>query len=79
VSQGLLNRANEDENFLKNTITGNELRVYGFDIETKKWLSKGSSWPKKARQMRSNVKVMLTVFSILRALFTMNFYHKARQ
>jgi hypothetical protein len=42
-------------------------------------VSEGSWWQKKATQVWSNVKVMLTVFffPILRALFTMNFFHKA--
>jgi outer membrane lipoprotein-sorting protein len=35
VSQELLNQANEDENFLKNIINGDETWVYGYDIETK--------------------------------------------
>ena len=34
VSQELLDRANDD-NFLKNIITGNETWVYGYDVETK--------------------------------------------
>jgi hypothetical protein len=42
-------------------------------------VSEGSPWPKKVRQVRSNVKVILTDFSIRRSLFTMNFFHKARQ
>lgn len=38
----------------------------GYDVETKaqssQWRHSGSPRPKKARQVRSNVKVMLTVF-----------------
>ena len=78
----LLDRANFD-NFLKNIITGVETLVYGYDVETKvqssQWVSKTSPRPKKARKVRSHVKEMLTVFFILRALFTMSFYHKAGQ
>jgi histone-lysine N-methyltransferase SETMAR len=66
VSQELLNQANKDENFLQNIITGDETWVYGYDVETKaqssQWVSKGSPRLKRARQVRSNVKVMLTVF-----------------
>jgi hypothetical protein len=66
VSQELLNRTNEDENFLKTIITGDETWVYGRYFETKaqssQWVSKGSPRPKKVKQVQSNVKVMLTVF-----------------
>ena len=40
--------------------------VYGYDVETKvqssQWVSKKSPRPKKARQVSSHFKVMLTVF-----------------
>lgn len=66
ISQELLNRANADENFLRNAITGDETWVYGYDVETKaqssQWVGKNSPRPKKARQSRSNVKTMLIVF-----------------
>jgi hypothetical protein len=65
VSKEHLDRANDD-NSLKNIITGDETWVYGYDVETKvqssQWVSKMSLRPKKARQVRSHVKVMLTVF-----------------
>ena len=51
---------------LRNIITGDETWVYGYDVETKvrssQRVSKTSPRPKKARQVRSHVKVMLTVF-----------------
>ena len=66
VSQGLLDRSNTDENFLKNVIICDETWVYGYDVETKvqssQWVGKSSPRPKKASQCRSNVKVMLIVF-----------------
>lgn len=66
VSEELLQKANDDESFLKHVITGDETWVFGYDVETKaqssQWTSKGSPRPKKARQVKSNVKVMLTVF-----------------
>ena len=47
-------------------ITGDESWVYGYDVETKvqssQWMSKTSPRPKKARQVRSKIKVLLTVF-----------------
>ena len=66
VAQDLLETANNDPDFLKKVITGDESWVYGYDPETKaqssQWKSPESPRPKKARQSRSNVKVMLTVF-----------------
>ena len=35
MSQELLDRANDDDNFLKNIITGDETWVYRYDVETK--------------------------------------------
>jgi len=65
VAQDLLETANNDPHFLKKVITGDESWVYGYDPETKaqssQWKSPESPCPKKARQSRSNVKVMLTI------------------
>ena len=54
---------NDDTDLLKKVIAGDELWVFGYDIETK---SQSSQWkrpkepkPKKAGQVRSNVKVFL--------------------
>jgi len=59
----MLSRVNSDDTFLKRIITGDETWVYGYDMETKKqssqWIFPGESRPKKARQCRSNVKVLL--------------------
>ncbi|UYV72344.1 hypothetical protein LAZ67_9002714 [Cordylochernes scorpioides] len=66
--QHRMNIANvrDDPNLLQRVITGDEAWVYGYDVETK---AQSSQWklpheprPKKARQVRSNVKVLLTVF-----------------
>ena len=66
ASQGLFDRLNADENFLKNVITGDETWAYGYDVATKvqssQWMGKLSPRPKKARQSRSNVRVTLAVF-----------------
>jgi len=52
--------------FLSNVITGDETWVYTYDPETKiqssQWKSPGSTRPKKARQVRSNIKSMLICF-----------------
>ena len=83
VSQELLDRSNIDENFLKIVITGDETWLYGYDVATKvqssQWVGKSSPRPKKARQCRSNVKVMLMVFLIGRVLFIMSLFHVVRQ
>jgi len=66
VSQDMLDYAESDPEFLNIVITGDESWVYGYDPETK---AQSSQWqhstfprPKKASQVRNNVKVMLTVF-----------------
>ena len=65
ISQELLVNANGNENFLKNIITGDETWVYGCDVGTKtqssQWMGKGSPRPKKARMIRSKIKVMLVL------------------
>lgn len=66
ICQELLERATNDENFMKTIITGDETWVYGYDVETKaqssQWVGKNSPRPKKARMSRSNMKVMFIVF-----------------
>ena len=62
ISEDMLDLANHDPEFIKTIITGDETWVYGYDPETKfqssKWKHPESPQPKKARQVRSNVKVM---------------------
>ena len=66
IAQELLNDVNDDPDLLKRVITGDETWVYGYDVETKaqssQWKRPEEPRPKKARQVRSNVKVLLTVF-----------------
>jgi [histone H3]-lysine36 N-dimethyltransferase SETMAR len=66
VADELFEVANDDPNFMKTVITGDETWVYGYDPETKvqssQWQHTGSPRPKKARKSRSAVKTMLTVF-----------------
>ncbi|XP_064100988.1 protein GVQW3-like [Macrobrachium nipponense] len=66
IAEDLLDCANSDSDFMKSIITGDETWVYGYDPETKfqlsQWKHQTSPRPKKARQVRSNVKVMLTCF-----------------
>ncbi|UYV63271.1 hypothetical protein LAZ67_2003604 [Cordylochernes scorpioides] len=66
IANEMLDSVRDDPNFFQRVITGDEAWVYGYDVETK---AQSSQWklphkprPKKARQVRSNVKVLLTVF-----------------
>jgi hypothetical protein len=77
ICQDLKNQS-ADINFIKNIITGDETWVYGYDSEKKlqssQWETKFSPRPKKAHEVRSNVKTMLIVFFflILKVFFIMN-------
>ena len=66
IAQEMLTTFNDDPALLKKVITGGESWVYGYDTETKvqssQWTHSEEPRPKKARQVRSNVKVLLTVF-----------------
>jgi hypothetical protein len=83
VSRELFDRSNADENFLKNVIIRDETWVYRYDIETKaqslQWVEKSLPRPKKARQSRSNVKVLLIFLCVGRASFIMSLFHVVRQ
>ena len=61
VAQLRLTTFKDHSDLLKKVITGDESWAYGYDIETK---AQSSQWkrPKKALQVRLNVKVLLTVF-----------------
>jgi hypothetical protein len=58
--------ANKDFEFLKTVITGDESWVYRYDPETKvqlsPWKHPTSPRPKKAQQVRNNVRVILFFF-----------------
>ena len=66
IAQDMLEIVKSDPKFFNTVISGDETWVYGYDPETKfqssQWKHPKSPRPKKARQVRSNVKVMLTVF-----------------
>jgi hypothetical protein len=65
IARDMLDNANSDPNVLNTVITGDETWVYGYNPETKmqssQWKHPSFPRPKKARQVRSNVKVILTV------------------
>ena len=84
ISEDMLDLANHDPEFIKTIITGDETWVYGYDPETKfqssQWKHPESPRPKKARQVRSNVKVRLTCFFYIPvASCITNTRQKARQ
>jgi hypothetical protein len=62
----MLERVNPDPTFIKRIVTGDETWVYEFDMQTSQqaseWRLPAEPKPKKPRQSRSIVKVMLTVF-----------------
>jgi hypothetical protein len=66
VATNMLQESESDGNFMGQIITGDETWVYGYYPETKRqssqWKSADSPRPKKVRQVRSEVKVMLIVF-----------------
>ncbi|UYV85140.1 hypothetical protein LAZ67_X004709 [Cordylochernes scorpioides] len=66
IANEMLDSVRDDPNLLQRVITGDEAWVYGYDVETKaqsfQWKLPHEPRPKKARQVRSNVKVLLTVF-----------------
>lgn len=82
IAQELLDSVRDDPNLLQRVITGDESWVYGYDVETK---AQSSQWklpheprPKKARQVRSNVKVLLTVFFDCRGVVHYEFLPQGR-
>jgi len=66
VCTDLRDRAQNDPNFMSSVNTGDERWIYGYDPETKQmssqWSTASSPQPKKARQVKSNVKTMLIAF-----------------
>ncbi|XP_011859147.1 PREDICTED: putative uncharacterized protein FLJ37770 [Vollenhovia emeryi] len=82
IATELLDSVRDDQNLLQRVITGDESWVYGYDVETK---AQSSQWklpheprPKKARQVRSNVKVLLTVFFDCRGVVHHEFLSQGR-
>ncbi|UYV81522.1 hypothetical protein LAZ67_20001424 [Cordylochernes scorpioides] len=82
IANEMLDSVRNDPNLLQRVITGDEAWVYGYDVETK---AQSSQWklphelrPKKARQVRSNVKVLLTVFFDCRGVVHHEFLPQGR-
>jgi hypothetical protein len=84
VAQDLLDTANNDPDFPKKVLTGDELWVHGYDPDSKaqsfQWKSPGSPRPKKTRSSRINVRAMSTgFFFIMKVSSTTNTLMQARQ
>ena len=66
ISEQMINEVSNDSTFLQCIITGDESWVYSYDIETKalsfQWKLPSEPSLKKARQVQSDVKVLLPVF-----------------
>ena len=66
ICTGLREQTQNDPNFMSSVITGDDSWVYGYGPETKQmssqWKTASSPRPKKARQVKSNVKTMLIAF-----------------
>ncbi|UYV74676.1 hypothetical protein LAZ67_12000499 [Cordylochernes scorpioides] len=82
IANEMLDSVRDEPNLLQRVITGDEAWVYGYDVETK---AQSSQWklpheprPKKARQVRSNVKVLLTVFFDCRGVVHHEFLPQGR-
>ncbi|UYV63722.1 hypothetical protein LAZ67_2005429 [Cordylochernes scorpioides] len=82
IANEMLDSVCDDPNLLQRVITGDEAWVYGYDEETK---AQSSQWklpheprPKKARQVRSNVKFLLTVFFDCRGVVHHEFLPQGR-
>ncbi|UYV78187.1 hypothetical protein LAZ67_16000409 [Cordylochernes scorpioides] len=82
IANEMLDSVCDDPILLQRVITGDEAWVYGYDVETK---AQSSQWklpheprPKKARQVRSNVKVLLTVFFDCRGVVHHEFLPQGR-
>ncbi|UYV80194.1 hypothetical protein LAZ67_18001973 [Cordylochernes scorpioides] len=82
IANEMLDSVRDDLNLLQRVITGDEAWVYGYDVETKpqssQWKLPHEPKPKKARQVRSNVKVLLTVFVDCRGVVHREFLPQGR-
>ena len=77
VCREMKDQLKTDPDFLSKIITGDESWCYGYNPETKQqssqWKSASSPRPKKARQVKSNVKTMLICFFDIKGLVCFEF------
>jgi hypothetical protein len=79
MCQDLHVRFERNPKFLSKITTGDEMWVYGYDLETKQQSqqkSPSSPRQKKTRKVHSNMKSMLTVSSPFKELCIMNLFLK---
>jgi len=78
VCYDLRKQVGNNPQILSKVVTGDETWCYSYDPETKQassqWKTPNSPKPKKARQVRSNVKIMLISFLMLMELCTRNLF-----
>lgn len=67
----------EDPEFFNKIVTGKESWCYGYDPKSKQqmsqWNSPGSPHPKKAHQLKSNLKTMLICFFDIKGIIHSEF------
>lgn len=72
IAEDMISQASNDSTFMKCIITGDETWVYEYNMQTSQQSSeyrfKNEPKPKKPRQSRSKIKVMLTVFFTYRGV-----------
>ena len=72
----------DGKTFLSRVISGDESWVYGYDLETKRqssqWKSPTSPRPKKARQVKSNLKSMINTFFDIKGIVHKEFVPTGR-
>ncbi|UYV84061.1 hypothetical protein LAZ67_X001029 [Cordylochernes scorpioides] len=82
IANEMLDAVRDDPNLLQRVITGDEAWGYSYDVETKaqssQWKLSHEPRPTKARQVRSNVKVLLTVFFDCRGVVHHEFLRQGR-
>ena len=77
VYQDILKHLQTDPDLLQRVITGDESWIFEYDLETKlqslQWRCPSSLRPKKARQSRSKIKLMLITFFNVNRIVHMEF------
>ena len=77
VCQDILEHLQTEPDLLQRVITGDESWIFEYDPETKRqslqWKCPSSPRPKKARQLRSKIKLMLIAFFDARGIVHMEF------